>query len=307
MRPRVRVTPPRVALPPREARVTAVVLTYRRAAELARTLARLSDMPDRPAIVVVDNGSDDDTAALVRNRFPHVALVHAPANLGAAGRNLGVAVARTRHVAFCDDDTWWAPGSLAEAANLLDAYPHVAAVTARVLVGPEQREDPTCRLMADSPLDASVALPGRPILGLLAGATAFRRDAFVKAGGYHPRYFLGGEEALLALDLYRAGAWLVYAPHLTVHHYPSKQRDVHARASVSTRNAIWTAWLRWPAGAALAHTLRMLPRLWRERGVTPALAGLPWILRERHPIPPEVERMRRRVDDAERRRTRARA
>ena len=142
---------------------------------------------------------------------------------------------------------------------------------------------------------------------LLAGATAFRRDAFVKAGGYHPRYFLGGEEALLALDLYRAGAWLVYAPHLTVHHYPSKQRDVHARASVSTRNAVWTAWLRWPASAALAHTLRMLPRLWRERGVTPALAGLPWILRERQAIPPEVERMRRRVDDAERRRTRARA
>lgn len=144
-------------------------------------------------------------------------------------------------------------------------------------------------------------------VGLLAGATAFRRDAFVKAGGYHPRDFLGGEEALLALDLYRAGAWLVYAPHLTVHHYPSMQRDVHTRVSVATRNTVWTAWLRWPAGAALAHTLRMLPRLRRERGVTHALAGLLGILRERHAIPPEVERLRRRIDDAARRRTRARA
>ncbi|MBE0632562.1 MAG: glycosyltransferase, partial [Burkholderia vietnamiensis] len=271
----------------------------------ARTLARLTALPDRPTIVVVDNGSDDATAALVRERFAHVTLVHAPGNVGASGRNLGVAVARTRHVAFCDDDTWWAPGSIAEAANLLDAYPHVAAVTARVLVGAEEREDPTCKLMADSPLDASVALPGRPILGLLAGATAFRRDAYLRAGGYHPRYFLGGEEALLALDLYRAGAWLVYAPQLTVHHYPSTHRDARARRSVSTRNDVWTAWLRWPAGAAFAHTVRMLPRLRRERGILPALAGLPWILRERHAIPPHVERMRRRLDDDARQRARA--
>ncbi|ABO58640.1 glycosyl transferase, family 2 [Burkholderia vietnamiensis G4] len=285
--------------------MTAVVLTYRRADELARTLARLTALRDRPAIVVVDNGSDDATAALVRERFAHVTLVHAPGNVGASGRNLGVAVARTRHVAFCDDDTWWAPGSIAEAANLLDAYPHVAAVTARVLVGAEEREDPTCALMADSPLDASVALPGRPILGLLAGATAFRRDAYLRAGGYHPRYFLGGEEALLALDLYRAGAWLVYAPQLTVHHYPSTQRDARARRSVSTRNDVWTAWLRWPAGAAFAHTVRMLPRLRRECGILPALAGLPWILRERRAIPPHVERMRRRLDDAARQRARA--
>ncbi|MCA7944384.1 glycosyltransferase family 2 protein [Burkholderia vietnamiensis] len=305
MRQHVRITPARAALAPREPRVTAVVLTYRRADELARTLARLTALPDRPTIVVVDNGSDDATAALVRERFAHVTLVHAPGNVGASGRNLGVAVARTRHVAFCDDDTWWAPGSIAEAANLLDAYPHVAAVTARVLVGAEEREDPTCKLMVDSPLDASVALPGRPILGLLAGATAFRRDAYLRAGGYHPRYFLGGEEALLALDLYRAGAWLVYAPQLTVHHYPSTHRDARARRSVSTRNDVWTAWLRWPAGAAFAHTVRMLPRLRRERGILPALAGLPWILRERHAIPPHVERMRRRLDDDARQRARA--
>ena len=303
MRRHVRVTPARVVLPPREPRVTAVVLTCRRSMELARTLARLSALPDRPAIVVVDNGSDDATAALMHSRFPHATLVHAPANLGAAGRNLGAAVARTRHVAFCDDDTWWAPGSIAEAANLLDAYPHVAAVTARVLVGPDEREDPTCRLMADSPLDAPVALPGRPILGLLAGATAFRRDAFVRAGGYHPRYFLGGEEALLALDLYRAGHWLVYAPGLTVHHHPSTRRDRTMRAHTAARNAVWTAWLRWPAAAAWLHTARMLPLLRRERAVVRTFAGLPWILRERRTIPPRIEHMRRLLERDTRRET----
>ncbi|EJO54723.1 glycosyltransferase family 2 protein, partial [Burkholderia multivorans] len=68
MRRHVRVTPAQVALPPHEPRVTAVVLTYRRPDELARTLARLTALPDRPAIVVVDNAADAATAALVRAR-----------------------------------------------------------------------------------------------------------------------------------------------------------------------------------------------------------------------------------------------
>ncbi|EJO55677.1 hypothetical protein BURMUCF2_B0135, partial [Burkholderia multivorans CF2] len=37
---------------------------------------------------MVDNAADAATAALVRARFPHVALVAAPGNPGAAGRNL---------------------------------------------------------------------------------------------------------------------------------------------------------------------------------------------------------------------------
>lgn len=61
-----------------------------------------------------------------------------------------------------------------------------------MLVGPDMRKAPTRWLMAERPLDARVGLP--------ADATAFRRDAFVNAGD-----FLGGEDALFALDLDRAG------------------------------------------------------------------------------------------------------
>ena len=252
-----------------------------------------SSLPDRPAIVVVDNAAQADTAALIRHRYPHVVLVQAPANLGAAGRNLGVAVARTRYVAFCDDDTWWAPGSMEQAADLLDAYPHVASVTARVLVGPDQREDPTCRLMADSPLDAPVTLPGRPILGLLAGATAFRRDAFMQAGGYHPRYFRRRGSAARARPVPRRRmARLCAAPHGPPSPVAAARR-AHARR-VTARNAVWTAWLRWPAGRAAAD--RLLPRLWRDRMLARTFAGLAWILRERRTIPPHVERLRRQLE-----------
>ncbi len=80
--------------------MTAVVPTFRHTTKLARTPAHRSSLPDRPTIVVVDDASVACTATLIRNRFPHVVLVHAP-----ACANSGAAAARMRHVAFCDDDT----------------------------------------------------------------------------------------------------------------------------------------------------------------------------------------------------------
>lgn len=304
MRDLISVTPARVDMPTREPRMTAIVLTHRRESELARTLAQLAKLPEQPAIVVVDNASNDGTAAMVRRRFPRATLVRAPRNLGAAGRNLGAACARTPYIAFCDDDTWWESGSLTLAAQLFERHPRIGALTARVLVGIERREDPTCALMRASPLEHAPQQPGPTILGLLAGATAFRRGAFCAAGGYHPRLFVGGEETLLALDLTTAGWSLVYAPQLTIVHYPSPVRDARGRASVIARNAVWTAWLRLPAFAALLRTLRAAPRVWREagglRGWRRTLAGLPWTLRERRPIPTHVDAMRRVVEAADR-------
>ena len=60
-------------------------------------------------LVVVDNASHDGTAEAVRARFPEVTLVPLGTNIGAAGRNAGVARLETTYVAFCDDDAWWSP------------------------------------------------------------------------------------------------------------------------------------------------------------------------------------------------------
>src|SRR3954463_11505602 len=123
-------------------RVAVVVITHQRRDELLLAVARLLALPERPHVVVVDNGSTDGTSAAVRERFPEVELIASPDNLGAVGRNVGVARLDTPFVAFCDDDTWWEPGSLRRAADLLAAHPRLAVVTARILVEPGGREDP---------------------------------------------------------------------------------------------------------------------------------------------------------------------
>lgn len=294
-----------------EKRISVVVLTHERSAELARTLKHLCALPEQPPVIVVDNGSQDDTAMMVERDFPAVSLVRAPRNLGACGRNLGAARVRTPYVAFCDDDTWWAAGSLAAAANVFDRYPYIAAVSARVLVGAEQREDPTSSQMAASPLQPHRPLPGPPILGLLAGASAFRTAAFLAMGGYHARFFLGAEETVLALDLASAGWSLVYLPQLTVFHYPSPMRNAGRRRRLLARNAVWAAWLRLPLSSALAVTFRCAPQIWQQdggmRGWWETLRGLRWTWRQRRVVPPAVEAMRRRLRQWEARQAQAQA
>jgi GT2 family glycosyltransferase len=280
--------------------VAVVMITHNRRAEVLRSLGHLTRLPERPRVLVVDNGSTDGTAAAVAERFPQVEVLPAGGNLGAAGRTLGVRHVDAPYVAFADDDCWWQPGALGRAADLLDARPRLAVITARVLVGPEEREDPACAELAHSPLPAEPGMPGPPLLGFLAGASVVRRSAFLEAGGFPQRSFIGGEEELLAADLAARGWWLCYVPELVVHHYPSAQRDRPGRRRHLVRNALWFAWLRRPLSSALRRTLGLARSALADRaalqGFAAGLAGLPWVLTQRRVVPRHVEHGLRLLD-----------
>ena len=289
---------------PGDDRVSVVIITHNRKAELLRTLDRLARLPERPRVIVTDNGSTDGTAQAVAARHPEVRLLCPGVNLGAVGRNLAVREVRTPYTAFCDDDTWWAPGSLTGAAELLDAHPAVAAVTARIVVEPDGVEDSIVEELRSSPLPRPAGLPG-PVLGsFLAGATVLRTAAFRAAGGFSPRLWLGGEEELLAADLMADGWWLLFAEELRIHHAPSALRDPTRRRADGIRNTLWSTWLRRPAGSALRRTWRLLGSVPRDGATAAALlraaAGTPWLLRERRVVPPRVEAALRLLDEAQR-------
>ena len=285
-------------------RVAVVVITHQRRAELLLALTRLASLPERPHVVVVDNGSTDGTADAVRERFPQMELIACRENLGAVGRNHGVARLDTRYVAFCDDDTWWEPGSLTTAADVLDAHPRLAVVTARILVEPGGREDPIVPELRDSPVRGADWLPGPALGSFLAGASVLRRDAFLDAGGFSERLWLGGEEELMAGDLAAAGWELCYLPALTVHHQASRARDPHRRRRDGIRNTLWTTWLRRPLRPALRRTVHLLRTVPRDRvtarGLLAAVWGIPWVVRERQVLPPHAEARFAALEEAQR-------
>lgn len=287
-----------------DSRLSIVIITFNRVAELTRTLARLEALPGRPQVVVVDNASSDGTSDVVEREFPNVRLIRAPANLGAAGRTLGAQSVNCPFIAFCDDDTWWAPHSLERASKLLEEHPSIAILTGRILVGEENIDDPICRELERSPVPSAPGVPGTPLVGFIAGASVVRRSAFLEAGGFNPRLFIGGEEGLLALDLLAKGWTIRYVPDLVVHHHPSKNRDAAARSRYLIRNELWLSWLRRPAVVALRKTLEVMSDAVHDTSSRQALAaacsGLPWVLAQRRVVSPEVERSLRLVEERSR-------
>jgi len=283
-----------------DARVGVSILTYNRLNEVSRTTERMLSLPEQPRLVVVDNGSTDGTPVALGQRFSSVRCLALSGNPGASGRNAGVAALDTPYVALCDDDAWWEPGSLREAANLLDWYPRLAVVAGQVLVGPENRLDPVCCEMAASPIQVDTPLPGPALLGFLACAVVVRRSAFIEVGGFEKRFFIGGEEELLTLDLLAAGWELCYVADVVVHHHPSEaSRDPSGRQRVMVRNHLWVAWMRYPWTWALKATARAAQAALIDQpsrsALGEALRGLPWALSRRRVVPSEVRRRLRQL------------
>jgi GT2 family glycosyltransferase len=278
------------------------MLTHNRVERTLRSLRKLEALPERPPIIVVDNASSDGTVAAVRSEFPSVRVLELPENIGAAGRNRGVEAVDTPYVAFSDDDSWWAPGALERAVEAFDRHPRLGAVHARILVGEDEREDPICAELRDSPLRGDPALPGSPLLGFLACAIVFRRSAFEAAGGFERLVMIGGEEEWLACDLAGAGWEIRYLAEVVAHHDPPA-RDLAARDErrrTGLRNTLWFSWLRRPARSALRRTIHLARTTPHDRltllGFWDAVRSLWSQSPARRVVPPHVESMLRILD-----------
>ena len=109
--------------------VTVVIPTYNRGHLIAHALEsiRRQSYPDID-VIVVDDGSTDDTAAVVA-RFGSSVRYITQANRGCgAARNTGLVAARGRYVAFLDSDDRWMPFKLSVQIALLEAHHDVGLV-----------------------------------------------------------------------------------------------------------------------------------------------------------------------------------
>jgi glycosyltransferase involved in cell wall biosynthesis len=277
-----------------EDQISIVMITHNRGTQIRMALEHLLNLPEKLHVIVVDNGSSDETIDIARSMGSTVEVVLLDHNLGCAARNIGVLKAKTPYVAFNDDDSWWAPGALTRASDLFDANSTLGLIAARIVVGLEERLDPLSHAMATSPLTQDhLNGIGVPVVGFAACGAVVRRTAFLQTGGFNPHFGVGGEEHIVALDLLRHGWQLAYVEDIVAHHYPSPVRDLARRKRHEVRNALWSAWLRRPTYSAFRITRRIVTSSLRDAscraGVVEAIMGLPWVLPARDPVSAEID------------------
>ena len=177
-------------------------------------------------VVVVDNGSTDDSLELLRDRFPEVTVLALERNHGfGPALNRAFAEHPADPLILLNNDAEAAPGFV---EALLDAHATGAATAAGVLTQ-ERAPDliDSAGVVADRTLmgfdylngERREALPEAPApLGPTGGAALFSRSAFDAVGGFDQRIFLYYEDLDLALRLRAGGARCELAAEATALH-----------------------------------------------------------------------------------------
>jgi N-acetylglucosaminyl-diphospho-decaprenol L-rhamnosyltransferase len=201
--------------------LSVVVVTFQSRDVIAGCLESLQE-----PVVVVDNASEDGTAAFVREQFPSVRVLELERNVGfGAAANAGVDAVDSEYVLVLNPDARPLDDGLASLQACAAAHPN-AAIAVPALVDasgqpqPSRIGYPTWR-WTGSP--AVTSFPGRRLAsgdqGFAVGAALLvRREAFRSVGGFDPDYFLFYEEVDLCLRLEQAGWGIVSCASATFRH-----------------------------------------------------------------------------------------
>jgi glycosyltransferase involved in cell wall biosynthesis len=217
-----------------------VVCTHNRSARLARCLAALSAQSaaaNEYEVIIVDNGSSDDTRDLATafcRRHPAFRYISEPNPGVAVARNTGVRDSAGAILAFADDDTEPEPSWLQRILGCFRALPDVGVVGGEIIPmwGAERPDWLTDRLLR--PLSAGLKWSSTPcFLGaeqwLIECNSAYRKEVLFQVGGFPEHLGRVGDSLLsgeggVNLLIARAGHGLYYDPSILVrHHIPASR------------------------------------------------------------------------------------
>jgi glycosyltransferase involved in cell wall biosynthesis len=94
--------------------ISVIIPTWNRAARLANALQSVfAQTLPAAEVIVVDDGSTDDTRRLVRSRFPDARYIYQSNRGVSRARNTGIQAASGDWIALLDSDDHWLPDKLA--------------------------------------------------------------------------------------------------------------------------------------------------------------------------------------------------
>jgi hypothetical protein len=301
--------------------VTVIVVNWNGAAMLVDCLASLELQRMRPSrVVVVDNGSSDDSVAVVRKRFPNVDIIALKRNEGfAAANNAALRTVTTPYVALINNDALAHRDWIGCCVEALERYPDAGMAASKMLFA--DRADTIDRvgdgysragagILRGRNAPADAFSQGEWIFGACAGAAMYRMDMLKRIGCFDPTFFLLYEDVDLSFRAQLAGYKCRYVPDALVYHRSCATigRDSAVSVYFGHRNGEWVYFRNMPIGliqkSFLLHfryiILSGLYFLSRRLGAVyfqakkDAFAALPGILQQRAGI-----QMSRKIKDTD--------
>ena len=227
--------------------VVAVIVNWNGWARTANCLTALRTVAyPSLSIVVVDNGSTDDSCARIRRNFPEGQLLEAGSNRGfAVGANVGIRHAidkGARYIWLLNNDAIPLPDALRELVATAEANPRLGEIGS-VVVDPGLSGDLQawgggqvnrwlgfCR-------EAKTAMVAERLSFLTAASVLVPATAFADVGLFDERYFLYWEDVDFSFRLQSRGWDLAVAPNAIVRH----ENGASTAADRAARDRYFTA------------------------------------------------------------------
>ncbi|MEA3344873.1 MAG: glycosyltransferase family 2 protein [Chloroflexota bacterium] len=225
-------------------------------------------------VIVVDNGSTDDSVALVKGDYPEVRLLELRENRGLTGGvNAGGEGARGDVLALLNNDALADPGWVRALVDGLERHPQAGIAASKMLL----YDRPTI-INSAGDIFGRDGIPGSRgvweedqgqydqeewVFGGCGGAVAYRLNMWEELGGFDEDFFMYCEDVDLNWRAQLAGYRCIYIPQAVVHHRLSATGGGVTASYYTGRNTIWVLAKDLPTSLWRKYWPRILGAQWK--------------------------------------------
>ncbi len=171
--------------------ISVTIPVYNTERYLAEAVESVLAQTYRPLeVIVIDDGSTDSSAAIIKSFAPLVTYLYQPNAGSSAARNRGASISKGEYLAFLDADDLWVEGKLEMQMRAFQQNPQIEAVFCHV------RQFYSPDLSAE--LRAKIVCHPYPMPGFLTGMMLIRKEALHRYGEFESQWDIGEDLSWMA-------------------------------------------------------------------------------------------------------------